>query len=51
MTVVSLLIGILCALSAAFCFAVFERPLLVLSESDEDAIRAALRSGGWFYVC
>jgi hypothetical protein len=50
MTDVSLLIGILCALAAGLCFAVLERPLLIISESDEDAIRAALRSGGWFCV-
>lgn len=50
MSVLSLLTGILCVLAAALCFAVFERPLLVLSKSDEDAIRAALDCDAWLYV-
>jgi hypothetical protein len=50
MAVLSLLIGSMCALAAVLCLAVFESPLLVLSDSDEEAIRSALRSGGWFYV-
>jgi hypothetical protein len=50
MTILMFVIGILCAVAGTLCLAGLKRPLLVLSESDENAIRFVLRSGAWFYV-